>query len=160
MQLLGYYWRMKLKSFEHMNCSLAQTLEVIGDRWTLLILRDAFFGTRRFDQFQHSLGIARNILTARLGKLVDEGILEKRPLEGGRYEYVLTDKGLELQPVLLAMTHWGDKHKAHPAGARLIFIEKATGEPIDTMSVRSRDGRKLSAREVASIAGPALSQTN
>ena len=70
---------MKLKTFDHMNCSLAQTLDVIGERWTLLIVRDAFFGIRRFDQFQRDLGIARNILATRLSRLVDEEILERRP---------------------------------------------------------------------------------
>ena len=140
-----------------MNCSLAQTLEVIGERWTLLILRDAFFGSRRFQQFQESLGIARNILTVRLHRLVEEGILEKRPTdEGERHEYRLTAKGLDLQPVLLAMTHWGDQHKPHPKGARLVFVERATGEPIARMRVRSREGRPLEPREVSVVVGPAL----
>jgi DNA-binding HxlR family transcriptional regulator len=145
---------MKLKSFDHMNCSLAQTLDVIGERWTLLILRDAFFGTRRFDQFQKSLGIARNILTTRLSRLVDEGILERRPTGDCRQEYVLTEKGLDLQPVLLSMTHWGDRHKPHPRGARIVFVERATGEPIDRMSVRAGDGRRLRPRDIKATAGP------
>lgn len=140
-----------------MNCSLAQTLEVIGERWTLLILRDAFFGIRRFDDFQRDLGIARNILATRLGRLVDEGVLEKRPVEAGRLEYALTAKGLDLQPVLLAMTHWGDKHKPHPKGARIVFVERATNEPIARMSARSRDGRALKPRAIKGIPGPALS---
>ena len=84
---------MKLKSFDHMNCSLALTLDVIGERWTLLILREAFFGKKRFEEFQKSLGIARNILSSRLNRLVSEGILEKRPVEARRFEYVLTQKG-------------------------------------------------------------------
>ncbi|MDD9936443.1 MAG: helix-turn-helix domain-containing protein [Myxococcales bacterium] len=151
---------MKLKSFSHMNCSLAQTLEVIGERWTLLILRDAFFGPRRFQQFEASLGIAKNILTNRLNRLVEEGILEKRPVGSGeRHEYALTQKGLDLQPVLLAMTHWGDAHKPHPAGERLVFVERATGEPIARMSVMSRDGRPLKPQELSAVAGPALSNS-
>ncbi len=145
---------MKLKSFDHMNCSLALTLEVIGERWTLLILRDAFFGRKRFEAFQKSLGVARNILTSRLNRLVDEGILEKRPVEAGRFEYVLTPRGLELQPVLLSMTHWGDRHKAHEKGERVVFVERATGEPIAPMSVRSADGRVLRPRDVRAIPGP------
>ncbi len=93
---------MKYKSFDHMNCSLAQTLNVIGERWTLLILRDAFFGAKRFGQFEKSLGVAKNILTSRINLLVDEGILEKREsAEGAHSEYVLTEKGWDLQPVLL-----------------------------------------------------------
>jgi DNA-binding HxlR family transcriptional regulator len=148
---------MKLKTFDHMNCSLAQTLEVIGERWTLLILRDAFLGSRRFQQFQANLGIARNILTVRLNRLVEEGILRKHPIdEGERHEYRLTAKGLDLQPILLSMTHWGDAHKPHPKGARLVFVERATGEPIARMRVISSEGRPLEPREVGVVVGPAL----
>jgi DNA-binding HxlR family transcriptional regulator len=155
MQLCGYNaHRMKLKSFDNMNCSLALTLDVIGERWTLLILREAFFGKKRFEEFQKGLGIARNILSSRLTRLVSEGIFEKRPAEAGRFEYVLTAKGLELQPVLLAMTHWGDRHKAHAKGERVIFVERATGEPIAPMAVRSADGRVLGPREVRATPGP------
>ena len=145
---------MKLKSFKHMNCSLAQTLEVIGERWTLLILRDAFFGIRRFDDFQRDLGIARNILSTRLARLVDEGILEKRTGELGRAEYVLTEKGLDLQPVMLAMTHWGDRHKPHPKGDRIVFVERATNRPIARMSAMTVDGRPLRPREIKGVPGP------
>jgi DNA-binding HxlR family transcriptional regulator len=147
----------KLKTFDHMNCSLAQTLDVIGERWTLLILRDAFFGSTRFQQFEANLGIAKNILTTRLNRLVEDGILEKRPgAEGERHEYVLTEKGLDLQPVLLAMTHWGDVHKPHPKGLRFLFVERATGKPIARMGVMTRDGRRLKPRQVKAIPGPAL----
>jgi DNA-binding HxlR family transcriptional regulator len=145
---------MKLKSFDHMNCSLAQTVEAIGERWTLLILREAFFGKKRFEEFQKGLGIARNILTARLNRLVEQDILAKRPVEAGRYEYVLTPRGLELQPVLLAMTHWGDKNKPHPRGKRVVFVERATGKAIAPMAVRSADGRVLSARDIKATPGP------
>jgi DNA-binding HxlR family transcriptional regulator len=144
----------KLKSFDHMNCSLAQTLDVIGERWTLLILREAFFGKKRFEEFQKGLGIARNILTSRLNRLVDEQILEKRPVEAGRHEYVLTQKGLELQPVLLSMTHWGDRHKPHAKGKRVVFVERSTGEPIAPMAVRSADGRVLGPRDIRAVPGP------
>jgi len=147
---------MKLKSFDHMNCSLAQTLDVIGERWTLLVLRDAFFGAKRFEQFQKSLGIARNILTARLNRLVEEGILERRPVDSSRFEYVLTERGLDLQPVLLAMTHWGDKHKPNPRGKRLVFVDRETGRAIQPMTVRAADGRVLSAREIKAKPGPGL----
>ena len=145
---------MKLKSFDTMNCSLALTLDVIGERWTLLILREAFFGKKRFEEFQSGLGIARNILTSRLNRLVSEAILEKRPVEARRFEYVLTSKGLELQPVLLAMTHWGDRHKPHAKGKRVVFVERATGEPISRMAVRSADGRVLGPRDIKATPGP------
>ena len=98
-------------SFEDMNCSIARSLEVIGEWWTPLILRDAFFGVTRFDEFQQRLGIARNILAARLDTLVDHGVLERRPYDEarGRYDYVLTDKGKALWPVLVALRQWGDE---------------------------------------------------
>lgn len=154
---LGIIAAMKYKSFAHMNCSLAQTLDIIGERWALLILRDAFFGVKRFGHFQRRLGIARNILTTRLKQLVEEGIFEKRESEeGAHYEYVLTSKGLDLQPVLLAMTHWGDKHHPDPKGKRWIFVEKETGDPIQLMSAMSRDGKPLKSRDITAIAGPAL----
>ncbi len=146
---------MKYTSYKPMNCSLAQTLAVIGDRWTLLILRDIFFGQKRFAQLQRNLGIAKNILAARLKQLMEEGIVEKRESESGAHaEYVLTPAGLELQPVLLAMTHWGDKHRPNPKGERVTFIERETGKPIRRMGVVSEDGRPLRAREVRAIPGP------
>jgi len=140
---------MKYKSFNKMNCSLAQTLDIIGERWTLLILRDAFFGVKRFGHFQRRLGIARNILSTRLNQLVTDGLLEKRNTEeGAHFEYLLTHKGLDLQPVLLAMTHWGDKHQPNPKGERWIFVEKETGEPIQQMSATSRGGKPLATWEI------------
>ena len=121
---------MKLKTFDHMNCSLAQTLNIIGERWSLLILRDAFFGTKRFDEFQANLGIARNMLATRLKQLTDEGVLEKVRADAGHFEYRLTPKGLDLQPVLVAMTHWGDKHKPNP--------KEATGRPVEVKKPTQR----------------------
>src|SRR5688572_32775071 len=97
-----------------MDCSVARTLDVIGDKWSLLILRDAFYGVRRFDDFRLDLGVARNILTDRLNKLVGNGVLERVRYEERppRYEYRLTPKGRDLLPVLLVMMHWGDKWEA------------------------------------------------
>ena len=152
---------MKYKSFDHMNCSLAQTLTVIGERWTLLILRDAFFGAKRFGQFERSLGIAKNILSARLNMLVDEGIMVRRESrEGAHTEYVLTERGLDLQPVLLSMTHWGDRHRPNVNGTRLTFVERESGKPIRRMSVTSEDGRILRPRDIRAIAGPALDEVD
>ena len=147
---------MKLKDFNHLNCSLAQTLSTIGEHWTLLIVRDAFLGLRRFDQFQRSLGIARNILSSRLKKLVSEDIFEKTRGQSGHYEYRLTSKGLELQPIMLAMTHWGDKHKPNPNGKRLTFVDRKDGKPIQAMSVRAHDGRKLKPKDVKARPGPGM----
>jgi DNA-binding HxlR family transcriptional regulator len=102
------------KSFEGMRCSVAQCLEVIGEWWTMLVVRDAFFGVRRFDEFQERLGISRNVLTQRLAKLVAAGVFDKRPYQDNppRYDYVLTDKGRDLWPVLTTLRQWGDKHAA------------------------------------------------
>lgn len=147
---------MKYKRFDGMNCSLAQALDVVGERWTLLILRDAFFGVRRFSHFQRSLGIARNILAARLARLVAEGILEKCDSpECAHAEYRLTAAGWELQPVLLALTHWGDRHRPHPDGPRLVFVERSSGAPIRPMSAVSEDGRPLAPHEVKAVPGSA-----
>lgn len=147
---------MKLKSYADMDCALAQTLDVIGERWTLLILRDAFFGVRRFDQFQRRLGIARNILTARLARLVDEGILERRALSDGgrRAEYHLTKKGRDLQPAMLALTQWGDRwYPGEHDGPRIEFIDRAEGEPIRTLRPIAADGRELAPEEIRARPG-------
>jgi DNA-binding HxlR family transcriptional regulator len=100
------------RDYDGQNCSIARALEVVGERWTLLIIRDVFLGKRRFDELQASLGIARNVLTDRLKSLVEQGLLERvryseRPL---RFEYRLTPKGLELTVALTALRQWGDKH--------------------------------------------------
>jgi DNA-binding HxlR family transcriptional regulator len=146
---------MKLKTFEHFNCSLAQTLSVIGEHWTMLIIRDAFFGLRRFDQFQKSLGIARNVLSDRLKKLVQAGVLEKS--DGpGHPEYRLTEKGLALQPVMIAMTQWGDTYMPHPDGKRLLFVDRKEGKPIQAVGIHAADGRRLKPKEIKATAGPGL----
>src|SRR5688500_2876036 len=104
------------RTYEGQNCSIARALELIGERWTLLIVRDAFLGLRRFDEFRQSLGVARNVLAERLDRLVQEGVLERvayseRP---PRFEYRLTDKGRDLAVPLLALMQWGDRHLPHP----------------------------------------------
>jgi DNA-binding HxlR family transcriptional regulator len=115
------------------DCSIARTLEVIGDRWTMLILRDAFRGVRRFDDLQRDLGIARNILTDRLQKLVDRGVLSKNPYQSRpvRYEYRLTPKGRDLSPALVALMRWGDKWLAEDGRPPLVLTHKRCGEPVD-----------------------------
>jgi DNA-binding HxlR family transcriptional regulator len=100
------------RDYEGQNCSIARTLEIVGERWTLLIIRDVFLGLRRFDQLQESLGVARNVLADRLNRLVAEGILERVPysVRPPRFEYRLTAKGLELNVALTALRQWGDAH--------------------------------------------------
>ena len=103
-------------------CSIARTLEVLGERWTLLVIRDVFNGNRRFDQIQENLGVARNVLSARLAWLVDEDILEKRAYQERppRYEYFLTEKGLDLWPVMMSLLDWSDRHLADPVGPPML----------------------------------------
>src|SRR5262249_52054022 len=112
--LLCYHWRMRGVALSSLNCSIARTLDVVGERWTLLVLRDAFNGVRRFEDFPASLPLARNVLTDRLQTLVEHGILQRRRYQERppRYEYRLTEKGFELYPVLIALLQWGDRHLA------------------------------------------------
>jgi DNA-binding HxlR family transcriptional regulator len=138
------------------NCSIANALDLIGEWWTILILRESFFGTRRFEDFQLHLGIARNILTTRLRKLCDSGVLERVPVKEGakRHEYQLTKMGRDLQPTLIALTQWGDRWLHISDGAPVKFIERASGEEIADVAVLSKDGRELKARELALVPGP------
>jgi len=149
---------MKHTSFKDMNCSLAQSLEIIGDRWSLLIIRDTAFGIRRFDDIQKSLGIARNILTQRLSKLANEGILAKARGKAGRMEYQLTDKGWDLQPLLLSLFQWGEKYQPHPDGERMCFVDRTSGHAIQPMAARSYDGRLLKSADVWARRGPGLNK--
>lgn len=139
-----------------LNCSIASTLQVIGDRWTLLILRDAFRGVRRFDDFASDLGIARNLLTDRLTKLVEHGILAKVPYQERpvRYEYRLTAKGLDLSPALVAFMHWGDKHLAADEPP-VVLVHDACGAPLDQVFVCWRCDETLSPRQIRSRPGGA-----
>jgi DNA-binding HxlR family transcriptional regulator len=114
------------------GCSIAGTLEVIGDRWTMLILRDAFRGVRRFDEFQRDLGIARNLLTDRLTKLVEHGVMEKQLYQAHppRFEYRLTPRGVDLSPALVALMRWGDKWLAEGAPPVSLLHDRC-GQPLD-----------------------------
>lgn len=151
------WWAMKRKTFGRMNCSIARALELVGEWWTMLILREAFLGTRRFQDFQRNLGIARNILSARLKKLVARGVLQRSAARGGgrRLEYRLTEKGRAFFPVLMALMQWGDRFAACAGGPPVRVVDRATGEPIAELSVRSHDGRVLSAADVRMVPGPA-----
>ena len=123
---------MERKSFEDMACSVAQCLEVVGEWWSMLVVRDVFLGVHRFDEFQERLGISRNVLTQRLTKLVDAGVLCKQAYQHNppRYEYRLTDKGRDLWPVLTTMRQWGDRHAA-PHGPPVRVIHRACGQPVE-----------------------------
>jgi DNA-binding HxlR family transcriptional regulator len=143
------------KSFADMHCSVAQCLEVVGEWWSLLIIRDVFLGIRRFDQFQERLGISRNILNQRLSRLVDEGVLEKLPYSERppRYEYRLTKKGRDLWPVLTAMRQWGDTYAA-PDGPPLKIVHNACGKQSRAVMTCSACGEPIGPRDVRAVAGP------
>jgi DNA-binding HxlR family transcriptional regulator len=131
------------------NCSIARALELVGERWTLLILRESFLGTRRFDDFQRELGVARNVLQTRLERLVDAGTLARVPYQERpvRYEYRLTRKGVDLWPVIVALLKWGDKHAA-PDGPPVVLEHKDCGGGVDDHRRCTRCGADLEAWDV------------
>ena len=146
---------MLAREYEGQTCSVAGALEAIGERWTLLILRDAFLGVRRFDAFQRSLGIARNVLQTRLERLVSEGIFERvryqeRP---ERFEYRLTDKGIDLWPVVVALIKWGDRH-VYPDGAPVVLEHRDCGGEVNDRRICDRCGAALGPRDVRARVGP------
>jgi DNA-binding HxlR family transcriptional regulator len=141
------------RDYESQNCSIARALEVVGERWTLLIVRDAFLGLRRFDEFQANLGIARNVLTDRLNRLVAEGILERvlysrRP---ERFEYRLTPKGRELNVALAGLRQWGDKYVSEKPPS--VLRRRADRKPVIAALV-PKGSPVLRAEEVESVPGP------
>lgn len=140
-------------------CSVARSLEVLGERWTLLVIRDVFNGKRRFDAIQQDLGIARNVLAARLARLVEEDILVKRRYSERppRYEYFLTGKGLDLWPVMVAMMDWGDRHLAD-AGPPVVIRHKECGGIVDGRGHCERCGERLDARDAYAEPGPGTAE--
>lgn len=148
--------RMEHKSFAEAECPIARTIDHVGEWWSLLILRDAFRGRRRFDEFQESLGIARNILSRRLKRLVADGLLEKRLYEErpARYEYRLTEKGRDLFPVLTTLMAWGNRWAAPEGGPALIQVDRQTGRPIEPRLVDAASGQPIDPRQVRLAAGP------
>lgn len=139
-----------------MNCSIAQTLEVVGEWWTLLILRDAFLGVSRFDDFVSRLGVARNVLTSRLETLVDAGILDRVPYDEGRqrYDYVLTGKGRALWPVMTALRQWGDAWITGLGNEPVLLEHRSCGHLTTVLPTCSECGDVLDARAVRAVAGP------
>ena len=137
------------RTYEDQNCSIARTLEVLGDRWTMLVMRDAFLRVRRFEDFQRELGIARNVLTDRLNRLVEEGILERVRYQNrpARFEYRLTEKGIDLWPVMMTMMQWGDRYYAPEGRPRIIRHRDCGGELIDHLKC-SKCGAELGPRDV------------
>jgi DNA-binding HxlR family transcriptional regulator len=148
---------MRRTSFETMNCSVAQCLEVVGEWWSLLIMRDAFMGVRRFDDFQARLGISRGILNQRLNRLVEQGVLTRVPYQDHppRHEYRLTDKGRDLWPVVTAMRQWGDTWAA-PDGPPLQVVHTACGHISQAVPTCSHCGEALGLRSLRAVPGPGV----
>jgi DNA-binding HxlR family transcriptional regulator len=145
------------RRYQGQNCSIARTLEIVGERWTLLIIRDALLGVRRFDEFLTSLGIARNVLADRLERLVDNGILERsryqeRPV---RWEYHLTGGGRELALPVLALMQWGDRHMAGPEGPPRLVRHETCGAEVAPQHVCASCG-PVDGDELAILPGPGL----
>jgi len=142
------------------RCSVARTVSVIGDRWTLLILRDCFLRIRRFDDFEARLGITRHILADRLRKLVDAGVLQKVPYGDRpvRHEYRLTQQGLDLYPVLMSIVHWGDTYTAGKPGRPLLHQHLTCGHQFDPVLTCSVCGETVEPREVRVLPGPGASR--
>jgi DNA-binding HxlR family transcriptional regulator len=141
--------------YDDQNCSIARSLELVGERWTLLIIREGFLGTHRFDEFQRNLGIARNVLQARLERLTDAGIMrrvayQQRP---PRYEYRLTSKGVDLWPVIVALLKWGDRHAA-PGGPPVVLEHKDCSGEIDDRRRCTHCGADVDAWDVIAVRGP------
>lgn len=146
---------MERKSFADMACSVAQCLEVVGEWWSMLIVRDAFLGVTRFDEFQERLGISRNVLQQRLTRLVETGVLDKVPYTDRppRYDYRLTDKGRDLWPVLTALREWGDAHAA-PNGPPLQVVHRSCGQVAHAVLTCSECGEPMGPRDVRAVPGP------
>ncbi len=129
---------------------------MIGERWSLLIVRSVMHGNRRFGEMQESLGIARNVLSARLQRLVDEEILERRAYQESppRYEYFLTQKGLDLWPALIALLNWGDRYSPSPEGPRRLIVHKECGGTVSERGICESCGKLLTARDAKQVPGP------
>jgi DNA-binding HxlR family transcriptional regulator len=145
---------MQRRSMDGSSCPVARSLDTVGDWWTLLIVRDAMLGIRRFSEFQRSLGLARNVLTARLKKLVADGVMTMTPAaDGTSYrEYQLTEKGEALLPVLVAMRQWGERFLYAPGERHTGLVGRGSGKALEQIRVRDIDGKELSVADLALVA--------
>jgi DNA-binding HxlR family transcriptional regulator len=147
----------KRTSLEYAECPIARSLDAIGDWWSLLIIRDALVGRRRFGEFQRSLGLAKNILTVRLRTLVDQGILKMAPAsDGSAYqEYVPTLKGRGVFPILVALRQWSEEFDERPEQIATILVDRENGRPVRKLELHSQDGRLLTSADTALKPRPA-----
>ncbi len=141
----------KRTSLEDTDCPIARSLDAIGDWWSLLIVRDALVGRRRFGEFQRSLGLAKNILSARLRLLVERGILELAPASDGSVyqEYLLTPKGRGLFPIIVALRQWSEQFDDFPETLGTIMVDREKGRPVKKLELRSQDGRLLGLTDIS-----------
>ena len=137
------------ESLADSTCPVARTVDIVGDKWSLLIIRDALDGVTRFGQFQRSLGIAKNILAARLRDLVAAGVLQVRPAsDGSSYQdYVLTAKGHDLFDLIVSLRQWGQDHAFSPGERHAVLVETATGQPVPRLTYTTPDGQPVSAQQ-------------
>ena len=135
----------KRQNKQHESCPVARSVDLVGDRWSLLLVRDAFDGTRRFSDFQRGLGVARSILADRLRSLVEAGIFEVQPASDGTsyQEYVLTPKGEQLFPLVVALRQWGEQHLFDSGEAHSQLVETTSGKPLGLMQPTTTDGRVI-----------------
>lgn len=137
---------------------MARALELLGDRWTLLILRDAMFGVTRFEELRERLGVARNILATRLDEMVANGLLERQPYDSARcrYDYVLTDKGRATWPILMAIRQWGDSWISGEGHEPIQFVHRTCRKKTTAQMVCDRCGEPLEPGDLRAVAGPGL----
>lgn len=141
--------KMSEEQTEAAECPVARTLEILGDRWSLMIIRDAFDGIRRFGEFRNNLGLAKNILAGRLRDLVEHGILRVAPASDGSayHEYVLTEKGHQLFPIIVSLRQWGEDHLFSAGEKHSILVDNLSGRPISKLAVSSQQGQVLEASD-------------
>jgi len=142
------------KDYEHQDCPIARALELVGERWTILVIRDCFLGVRRFNELMAHLDIPRAVLTNRLDRLVTEGMLKRSEYRPGRDEYLLTDRGLSLWPILHSLAEWGDQRAAPRAGRRRLFAHAECGTDLDPAGECPTCGVVPDARDVEIRPGP------
>jgi DNA-binding HxlR family transcriptional regulator len=153
--MLGW---MRRTRFSDWHCSIARTVDLTGDWWTPLVMRAAVYGARRFEEFQRQLGLSRNVLTQRLDRLVEEGMLERVPYQERplRHEYRLTEKGRDFFTVLAAMIRWGDRWLAEEEGPPIVLRDRRSGEPVEIEVVDAGSGEPIDVRHLIATPGPGL----
>ncbi|RRV15029.1 winged helix-turn-helix transcriptional regulator [Pseudomonas saudiphocaensis] len=148
---------MERVSFEDRNCSLARALDVLGDWWNVLIIREALWGTHKFDDFQRYLGMSKGILSKRLKLLQEHGILEKRS-QGSSVDYFLTAKGREVQTVIISIMQWGDRWYPQAEGSPVVLVNRQTGVPLAPLGLQDSEGAPLELTDIGLCAGPGANE--